>query len=52
MSAWRWGRRFVTAQETDKSLGDRPDNDSLLALYSHFKQASDGDVAGERPGDL
>ena len=42
-------RRFEAAQEGAKGLRDPPDNDSLLELYSYFKQASDGDVAGERP---
>ena len=30
----------------------RPDNDTLLALYSLYKQASAGDCRGERPGAL
>jgi carboxylesterase len=42
--------RFAAAQKTAKGLHSRPDNDTLLELYSYFKQASDGDVAGERPG--
>ncbi|MET0732330.1 MAG: acyl-CoA-binding protein, partial [Casimicrobiaceae bacterium] len=29
-----------------------PGNDELLALYSLYKQASAGDVTGERPGAL
>ena len=29
-----------------------PDNDTLLALYSLYKQATVGDVSGERPGAL
>jgi acyl-CoA-binding protein len=43
-------KRFAAAQQAAKSLRDRPDNDTLLELYSYFKQASDGDAAGERPG--
>lgn len=43
-------KRFEAAQKAAKILRDRPDNDTLLELYSYFKQASDGDVAGERPG--
>ena len=43
-------RRFVAAQKGAKGLRDRPDNDTLLELYSYFKQASDGDATGERPG--
>ncbi|MCZ8104446.1 MAG: acyl-CoA-binding protein, partial [Burkholderiales bacterium] len=28
----------------------RPDNATLLKLYALFKQATDGDVDGKRPG--
>jgi diazepam-binding inhibitor (GABA receptor modulator, acyl-CoA-binding protein) len=27
-----------------------PGNDMKLRLYAHFKQASEGDVAGDKPG--
>ena len=37
------GRR---AKQTKK----RPDNATLLKLYSFYKQATDGDVSGDRPG--
>jgi carboxylesterase len=43
-------KRFTAAQAAARGLRDRPDNDTLLELYSYFKQASEGDVAGERPG--
>jgi acyl-CoA-binding protein len=43
-------KRFATAQASVKGLRDRPDNDMLLELYSYFKQASEGDVTGVRPG--
>ena len=43
-------KRFAAAQAAAKGLRDRPDNETLLELYSYFKQASEGDVAGERPG--
>ena len=42
--------QFATAQADVQKLAERPDNDTLLELYSYFKQASDGDVAGDRPG--
>ncbi|MGH8222872.1 MAG: acyl-CoA-binding protein [Woeseiaceae bacterium] len=29
-----------------KSLPTRPDNDTLLELYSYFKPATEGDVSG------
>ena len=28
----------------------KPDNATLLKLYSYYKQATEGDVKGERPG--
>ena len=44
--------RFDAAAAASKTLRNAPDNDTLLALYSLFKQASVGDVSGERPGAL
>ena len=41
---------FEQAQADVKTLTERPSNDDLLALYAHFKQATDGDVSGKRPG--
>jgi acyl-CoA-binding protein len=41
---------FVAAQERVKSLKRRPGNDELLALYGLYKQATEGDVTGSRPG--
>ena len=43
---------FAKAQKDVKTLTKRPDNNDMLALYANFKQASDGDVAGSRPGML
>lgn len=43
---------FADAQERVKKLARRPSNDELLALYSLYKQATDGDVSGKRPGML
>ena len=43
-------KRFEAAQEAVKGLPERPDNDTLLELYSYFKQASEGDITGARPG--
>ena len=42
--------RFETATEAAKKLPERPDNDTLLKLYALFKQGSEGDVAGAKPG--
>jgi acyl-CoA-binding protein len=41
---------FEQAVKTAKQLEDRPDNDTLLKLYSLYKQATEGDVSGEKPG--
>lgn len=41
---------FESAQAAVKRLKNRPDNDTLLELYSYFKQATEGDVSGDRPG--
>lgn len=43
---------FLQAQADVKTLTSRPSNDDLLALYALFKQASEGDVKGSRPGML
>lgn len=45
-------KKFSHAQEEVKNLAKRPSNDELLSLYSYFKQASQGDVDGSRPGML
>lgn len=41
---------FDKAVTRSKLLIERPSNDDLLKLYSLFKQATEGDVTGERPG--
>lgn len=43
---------FEQAQKDVKTLTRRPDNNDLLFLYAHYKQAADGDVSGKRPGML
>jgi len=43
---------FDAAALASKTLAKAPDNDTLLALYSLYKQATLGDVKGERPGAL
>lgn len=42
--------RFANAAEQVKQLPERPDNDALLKLYALYKQGSEGDAAGKRPG--
>lgn len=43
---------FAKAQADVNTLTKRPSNDDLLALYAAFKQATDGDAKGSRPGML
>lgn len=43
-------QEFAAAQAAVQALAERPDNDTLLELYSYFKQATEGDVKGEKPG--
>lgn len=40
---------FEQAVADSKSLSDRPSNETLLLLYSLYKQATEGDVNGEAP---
>src|SRR6266540_1791449 len=41
---------FEQAQSDVKNLAQRPGNDVLLKLYALYKQGSQGDAAGNRPG--
>ncbi len=41
---------FKVAQEKVKTLTKRPSDSTLLELYSLFKQATEGDASGKRPG--
>ena len=41
---------FAKAQQDVNTLSKKPDNDTLLFLYAHFKQATVGDASGKRPG--
>ena len=43
-------KKFETAANDVKKLKKRPDDEDMLRLYAHFKQGSEGDVTGERPG--
>lgn len=40
---------FEQAIDDSKSLSDRPSNDTLLQLYSLYKQATDGDANADAP---
>ncbi|GGM06536.1 acyl-CoA-binding protein [Dactylosporangium sucinum] len=41
---------FEQAQTDAKSLPARPSNDVLLRLYALYKQGTQGDATGSRPG--
>ena len=42
--------QFAKAQGDVKTLPQRPANDTLLELYALYKQATEGDASGSRPG--
>ena len=41
---------FEAAAARSKQLTKRPSNEELLQMYALYKQASEGDVSGSRPG--
>lgn len=43
-------KEFEKAVSDSKDLTSRPSNDVLLKMYALYKQATEGDVTGERPG--
>jgi acyl-CoA-binding protein len=43
-------KQFEDAQADAQKLREKPDNETLLELYSYYKQATEGDVAGDKPG--
>jgi len=44
--------RFAEAKARVEKLETRPSNEKLLDLYGLYKQATEGDVSGARPGLL
>lgn len=44
--------QFEQAQKDAKTITKKPSMDDLAFLYSHYKQATAGDVSGSRPGML
>lgn len=44
--------RFKEAKVRVETLSSRPSNDQLLDLYGLYKQATEGDATGSRPGML
>lgn len=43
-------QEFNDASERVQGLSSRPSNEDLLELYALYKQATEGDVSGKRPG--
>jgi carboxylesterase len=42
--------QFKSAVKESKTLKTQPDNDTLLEIYSYYKQSTEGDVSGDKPG--
>jgi len=42
--------RFEEAVAKSKTLTTRPDNQTLLKIYALYKQGTQGDVQGDKPG--
>ena len=43
-------KEFDSAVTRSRQLKSRPSNEDLLKLYALYKQATEGDVTGERTG--
>jgi diazepam-binding inhibitor (GABA receptor modulating acyl-CoA-binding protein) len=43
--------QFLNAFANSKLLNEKPDNETLLKMYSLYKQATDGDNIGEAPSN-
>ncbi len=41
---------FEAAVANSRNLSERPDNATLLKIYALYKQATEGDVQGDKPG--
>ena len=41
---------FEKSVAQSKTLTKRPSNEELLQLYALYKQATEGDIRGDRPG--
>ncbi len=42
---------FAQATADSKSLSEKPSNETLLQLYSLYKQSTEGDISGEAPSN-
>ena len=44
--------QFKQAVAESKNLATKPDNETLLQLYSLYKQATEGDATGDGPDNM
>lgn len=44
-------QQFTEAVASSKTLSSKPDNETLLQLYSLYKQATEGDNTGDAPSN-
>lgn len=42
--------QFEKASQDVRNVSEEPDNNTKLRLYALYKQATEGDVAGQKPG--
>ena len=42
--------QFEQASQDVRNVADEPDNTTKLRLYALYKQATEGDVTGQKPG--
>ncbi len=43
-------KQFIAATENVKTAKKDPGSDMKLKLYAHFKQGSEGNITGDKPG--
>jgi len=43
-------KKFDAAAKDVRKLSKRPDDEDMLRLYALYKQGTEGDVTGDRPG--
>jgi acyl-CoA-binding protein len=43
-------KKFDAAAQDIRKLTKRPDDEDMLRLYALYKQGTEGDVTGDRPG--
>jgi len=43
--------QFEQATANSKTLSQKPENETLLKLYSLYKQSTEGDIAGDPPSN-